>query len=330
MDEFFDFNHAKYLFTEYTKTWCKDKNMLQFLAYNKNTDYHKKWYTSPVNKDNASRMVVQDDESGEIDELILTIQGYLIKKDLPPIQTMPRGPAMAKYIKQSATIVGLGLATFDNTVLTIRTVHLLLTHNYTQGKLQPWKLDTYKNQHIIDLGNRYLTSRQCQLNSAIILFKPGVNSNGILRVACLAADEYSHLEENKVTYRKPNTGYTKIAEKLIGRKQGPHVRPIRVQTRGRALVKANFSVVAYPFNQQTMRMHLILRLLALIHGGLSTEADQCRNATMLMKPLRSSDDILVITRKRKFYEDNDIEAVQQRMKLMEMQSDSDEMEDVDD
>ena len=48
------------------------------------------WFTSQLDKNGHCRMVYKDDESGGQEEAVLTMQGFLMKKDLPPLTTMPR------------------------------------------------------------------------------------------------------------------------------------------------------------------------------------------------------------------------------------------------
>ena len=101
-------SRAEYLFTEYTAIHRKDKSIKNFLPYNKVSSYSeystqsnldsyrmlryilKTWYASPPTKDSKSRMVYKDKESGDLDKVVLTMQGYLMKKDLPPLAMLPK------------------------------------------------------------------------------------------------------------------------------------------------------------------------------------------------------------------------------------------------
>ena len=118
-----------------------------------------------------------------------------------------RNPNMAKFLKQTVMLAGLGSTIFDNAISTIQDAHAKLTCCYTPGCLQPWNLDSFQGQCIMDFSNRYLTSRQCIYASPMVPFLPGVDPNNVL--TRLAVDRYSHLEENQVSYYKLDNKFTK-------------------------------------------------------------------------------------------------------------------------
>ena len=189
-------------------------------------DYLKNWFVSPLNKEKNCQMVCKDKETGMLNKVVLGIQGFLMRKDLPPILNMPQwvwqevvvssdhtdvpylsNPNVARYLKQSMTLAGLGCTEFDEAIATIRGAYMRLTHNYAPGSMQPWQPENFHGQCMLDLSNRYLMSQHWLYPSPMVPFQPGVNPNNV--IAWLAAYKFSHLEENWVGYYKPDMEYTK-------------------------------------------------------------------------------------------------------------------------
>ena len=118
-----------------------------------------------------------------------------------------RNSNMAKFLKQTVTLTELRSTIFNNAISTIQDAHAKLAHCYAPGCLQPWNPDSFQGQCVMDFSNRYLMSRQRIYASPMVPFLPGVDPNNVL--TRLAADRYSHLEENRVSYYKLDNKFTK-------------------------------------------------------------------------------------------------------------------------
>jgi len=47
------------------------------------------WFASLLDPNRYSQMVYKDKDTGELEEVVLTMQGYLMKKDLLPLAVKP-------------------------------------------------------------------------------------------------------------------------------------------------------------------------------------------------------------------------------------------------
>ncbi|KAG6381588.1 hypothetical protein JVT61DRAFT_184 [Boletus reticuloceps] len=138
-----------------------------------------------------SRMTYKDGETGDVTEAVLAAQGYILKKDLPPILSTPsvrnepshahdRKANAARYLRQAVTLTGLGTSIFETAIETVRGAHTHLARNYPAGRVTPWKPERFKGQDVLEISNRYLTSRHRQSPSPIVAFQCGVDPKNIL------------------------------------------------------------------------------------------------------------------------------------------------------
>ncbi|KAF8416928.1 hypothetical protein L210DRAFT_3581592 [Boletus edulis BED1] len=302
MDDYFDFDHAKHVLNEYTKTRQSDKLVGPYLAYNKDSSVLKIWRASLPDNHDMSRMTYKDAETGDVMEAVLTVQGYILKKDLPPILSVPRKMNAARYLRQAVTLAGLGTSIFESAIETVRGAHTHLARNYSAGRVTPWNPERFRGQDILEISNRYLTSRYRQSPSPVVAFQRGVDPKNIL--ARLASDQYDHLEENQVMYYKLNDECRKfeIYDPSIFRTGD--------------FVEANFSIFAFPTDNENCGMRLVLRTLALLDGGQSTRAEIRRKAATHVEPNEQASGSVPIIRKRTYYNEDDSEAVSRSLKRM--------------
>ncbi|KAF8141119.1 hypothetical protein EV363DRAFT_1464591 [Boletus edulis] len=292
MDDYFDFDHAKHVQNEYARTRLNDKIVAPFLAYNNESTVLKIWRASLPDNHDVSRMTYKDGETGDVTEAVLTVQGYILKKDLPPIVSVPRKANAARYLRQAVTLAGLGTSTFENAIETVRGAHTHLARNYSAGR----------GRMSLELSNRYLTSRHRQSTSPIVAFQRGVDPKNFL--SRLASDQYDHLEENQVMYYKLNNECRKFEL------YDPSI--FRISD----FVEANFSVFAFPIDKDICGMRLVLRTLALLDGGQSTRAEIRRKAATHVEPINEASGSAPIIRKRTYYSEDESEAVSRNLKRM--------------
>ncbi|KAF8125100.1 hypothetical protein EV363DRAFT_1176464 [Boletus edulis] len=304
MDNFFDFEHAERVLNEYASTRLNDKLVAPFVAYNKESNILKNWRTSAPDDHNVSRMVYKDSETGDVTEAVLTVQGYVLRKELPPILSVPRKANVARYLRQAVTLTGLGTSFFENAIETVRGAHTHLARNYPAGRVTPWKPEKFKGQGVLEISNRYLTSRHRQSSSPVVAFQRGVDPKNI--ISRLANDQYDHLEENQVRYYKLNEEYTKFET------CDPSI------FRSGDLVEVNFSVFAFPIDKENCGMRFVMRTLALVDGGQSTRAEIRRKAATHTERNDEASGSAPIIRKRSYYDGDESESVSQNLKRMNM------------
>ncbi|KAF8133028.1 hypothetical protein EV363DRAFT_1397922 [Boletus edulis] len=243
-------------------------------------------------------MVYKDSETGDVTEAVLTVQGYVLRKELPPILSVPRKANTARYLRQAVTLTGLGTS-----------AHTHLARNYPTGRVIPWKPEKFKGQDVLEISNRYLTSRHRQSSSPVVAFQHGVDPKNI--ISRLANDQYDHLEENQVRYYKLNEEYTKFET------CDPSI------FRSGDLVEVNFSIFAFPIDKEN----------SLVDGGQSTVGHQSsttvshhteelngeqraeiRQKTVTHTERNEASGSAPIVRKRSYYDGDESESVSQNLK----------------
>ncbi|KAF8121665.1 hypothetical protein EV363DRAFT_1437232 [Boletus edulis] len=250
----------------------------------------------------AERTLYVDDYFDEIRRMIENGES-IFPTMLPPLEEELGAKAnAARYLRQAVTLAGLGTSTFENAIETVRGAHTHLACNYSAGRVTPWKPEKFRGQDVLELSNRYLTSRHRQSTSPVVAFQRGVDPKNFL--SCLASDQYDHLEENQVMYYKLNDECRKFEL------YDPSIFRIG------DFVEANFSVFAFPIDKDICGMRLVLRTLALLDGGQSTRAEIRRKAATHVEPINEASGSAPIIRKRTYYSEDESEAVSRNLKRM--------------
>ncbi|KAI0340233.1 hypothetical protein BDW22DRAFT_1334836 [Trametopsis cervina] len=150
-------------------------------------------------------------EGSEREEVVVNIQGYIFRCNLPPIHRSEQLPKNTLAAKQSVVLTGLNCEAFNAAGRAIIEIHSYLSSTLPDGSLQAWTPAKDDDSICLEFSNRYFMSgdRVDKLDS--IPFTREVDPKGILhgRIQGL-----THTEENEVLYfekscsTNPNHSYT--------------------------------------------------------------------------------------------------------------------------
>ncbi|GLB38110.1 hypothetical protein LshimejAT787_0411610 [Lyophyllum shimeji] len=199
------------------------------------------------------------DETKE--EIVLSLQGSIVEKDLPPMLEKPRvNITKYKYLRQSIRISGLGTSTFGDALRSTGEIFGLFDREFRDGDLDSWTATSNQNAEddIFDASNRYFTPRRDASLEESIPFDKLADPNNILKK--MAGDQYVHTEDNEVLYfRRRTTQDGKRSHEKVG------PQTFRVGD----IVEIQVSFVVVPTKGDRYKMMSVLRSIALIDGAFS-------------------------------------------------------------
>jgi hypothetical protein len=105
-----------------------------------------------------------------------------------------------KYLRQSVTIMGLGMPSFGNAMKSTHKVFDLFQRQFSEGQIELWHTSLYSTHDSIELSNCYLMPKRDAPDMAHMPFSEDVDPQGIL--ADMARSDYVHGEENEDSYYK--------------------------------------------------------------------------------------------------------------------------------
>ncbi|KAH9829028.1 uncharacterized protein C8Q71DRAFT_863579 [Rhodofomes roseus] len=122
----------------------------------------------------------KDDAVAE--EMVLSIQGYLLKTKLPPI-TKESDIAQTKVVhtEQYVRIGGLADPLFDQGAVAVLAIHQFLESRLGSGSLQDMDVKQEQGHIVLDFHNRYLTPRSEAAVTSIIPFPNDYDPRHILQ-----------------------------------------------------------------------------------------------------------------------------------------------------
>ncbi|KAF8238349.1 hypothetical protein L208DRAFT_1375259 [Tricholoma matsutake] len=156
------------------------------------------------NVENAKSALEQSERFSPTEELVFTIQGIVGKKMHPPILENKRGSKAGPFMRQGVTLVGLGMATFNNAFDMIDKIYGIFGRALPEGSLGPWDCIACSKDPSLHVSNRLLTPKKDALNMKAIEPENGVNLHGVLR-AIINKGEYLYCDNNEVKYFKCKT-----------------------------------------------------------------------------------------------------------------------------
>ena len=157
--------------------------------------------------------------SGDCEELVLSVQGFVTQLHLPPISSRKqyvcrliqclilyfgdRLPSKPLYMSQSVDIVGFGDPNFDSAVEALQFLNAIFQSSPDCKGLQPFVTQTWRNQLLISASNRYFTLQSDAPHEVLTSFSNDIDLKGILgRFAQSSSSPLVNLEENRVRYFK--------------------------------------------------------------------------------------------------------------------------------
>ncbi|KAI0336905.1 hypothetical protein BDW22DRAFT_1302684, partial [Trametopsis cervina] len=131
------------------------------------------------------------------EEVVVTVQGYLLRCALPPVYRIEQIPKNARAAKQAVTLTGLGCEAFDTAGRAIMEIHSYLSDTLPDGSLQPWTPMKDEDCICLEFSNRYFTLGGNMTDGESIPFPKAVDPNGVLG---RYAPELKHTDDNEVLY----------------------------------------------------------------------------------------------------------------------------------
>lgn len=160
------------------------------------------------------KFVVPNEAATGHEEVVLSVQGIISQKDLPPVMiryavnTRHLGSITYKvhspddrkrpFIRQSVQLTGLNIAAFKTCSQSLQAMHLLLSRQIPEGFMDMYLPSTFLEYSAIDLGTRYFTTRREDPHGAAVPFSDVVDPRGLL--SSMATDTYFHGTDNEVLY----------------------------------------------------------------------------------------------------------------------------------
>ncbi|KAK1222950.1 hypothetical protein PQX77_014186 [Marasmius sp. AFHP31] len=215
------------------------------------------------------RLIKQTDE-GEKEELVFTVQGVLLKKDLPPVDK-PLGKIA--FLNQQIVLIGLGCEMFGRALRGLDAVDVQFRRNLDEEDVEQHKVGTTVDGHeAIELSNRYVTCKGATNGVAEVEMDNVIDPKGYL--SALMSDKYIRTEENVVEY------YELLDDEAEGEQTYANAPPKRFKKGD--LVEAQFSLSCVSLGQRNnnkWRMVGVLRSLTLLDGKFTEDATQAERDT---------------------------------------------------
>lgn len=138
-------------------------------------------------------------EDNTPEEVILSIQGYLVKAKMPPITheseyvicmlwmhiilTANASIARTKVLhtEQYLQVTGLDNAQFGEAAVAMLSIHQLFSKLLVKGSMHDWEVKREQEHIVLDFHNPYLTLREKAVSSNIIDIPQDIDPFGILK-----------------------------------------------------------------------------------------------------------------------------------------------------
>ncbi|KIM72038.1 hypothetical protein PILCRDRAFT_82231 [Piloderma croceum F 1598] len=202
------------------------------------------------------RLTVPTSEVTQSEELVLSMQGVIVNKDLPPILIKPNEQHQP-FIRQSVQLTGFDSKEFQTCINKLQQLHQTFLRQVPEGNMEPLTLGQFRQFDTVEFATRYFTSRRDDPNGTEMPFDQSTDPNGVL--ARLANNKkYFHGEDNKVLY---------YALKHVNDKSPPRffdVDPARFRVGD--IVEVQITIAAVPIKNNKFKMISQLRCLALLDG----------------------------------------------------------------
>ncbi|KZP05422.1 hypothetical protein FIBSPDRAFT_967293 [Athelia psychrophila] len=128
-----------------------------------------------TDKPKCWKLATMDPESGDKEEVVITIQGIICQK--------PSSHSI-HFVRQQIQLTSLECPIFKRTMQTIQRLDHLLSQQVPDGKMDPLQLPSAFGDTALKPGNRYFTARRDDPDSRDLPFDPAVDPKGFLEVIC--------------------------------------------------------------------------------------------------------------------------------------------------
>ncbi|KIM77374.1 hypothetical protein PILCRDRAFT_12015 [Piloderma croceum F 1598] len=103
------------------------------------------------------RLTVPTSESTQIEELVLSMQGVIVNKDLPPILIKPNEQHQP-FIRQSVQLTGFDSKEFQTCINTLQQLHQTFSRQVPEGNMEPLTLGQFRQFDTVEFATHYFTS----------------------------------------------------------------------------------------------------------------------------------------------------------------------------
>ncbi|KAF8075764.1 hypothetical protein FPV67DRAFT_1407739 [Lyophyllum atratum] len=203
--------------------------------------------------------LVCDGGGSENEEVVFSVQGSILQKDLPPFLGKPPSVrSKIKYLRQNITLSGLGTPTFRDAMRSTGEIFGLFDRQFNEGFLQPWvaTMDPSGGEDLLEASNRYLTPKRDASAASAVEFDHEVDPKGTLQA--MAGNDHFHTDDNVVLYYKRRT-------EDDGRYSYQKIGPQSFRTGD--IVEIQVSFVVVPLKGEKYKMISVLRSIAFIDGN---------------------------------------------------------------
>ncbi|KAL0058318.1 hypothetical protein AAF712_015013 [Marasmius tenuissimus] len=143
------------------------------------------------------RLIATEDQDSV--ELVLSVQGILVAKALPPI-TRPFGrKTKVAFLKQSVELCGFGSPIFENAISGIEQIDNRFRRSVNDSDFEEHRLLKWDGKHrTLELSNRYVTHAESTNGTTVVEVDRGIDPNGHLRA--LMGRTHVRTEDNVVEF----------------------------------------------------------------------------------------------------------------------------------
>ncbi|KZP16751.1 hypothetical protein FIBSPDRAFT_748313 [Athelia psychrophila] len=216
-----------------------------------------------TDKPKCWKLATVDPESGDKEEVVITIQGIICQKELPPLMERPSSRSI-HFVRQQIQLTGLECSIFKRTVQTIQRLDHLLSRQVPDGKMDPLQLPSAFCDTALEPGNRYFTARRDDPDSKDLPFDPAVDPKGILEG--IRTSSYFHGQDNQVMY------FVALADD--GQHKFAHVSPMHFRVGD--IVEAQITLACVPIKKDKFKTVLHLRSIAMMDSSHTQVRTDCR------------------------------------------------------
>ncbi|KAF8891008.1 hypothetical protein BD779DRAFT_1384285, partial [Infundibulicybe gibba] len=208
--------------------------------------------------DESNAANIDNEAMGEMEELVVSVQGIVIRRDqLPPFASKisPKSQSL-RYLRQGVSITGLGTTSFANAIESLKKIYVIFSRSIGSTKLQSGTpTSMFGDYPTIDTSNRYFTVKKPGHREQEHAFGVDIDPSGAL--SGLLGAGYYHGEDNIVRY------YERTTDNQGDPRYLP-VAPVKMQVGD--IVEIQMSLIAVPLREGQYKMSSVLRGVTLMDG----------------------------------------------------------------
>ncbi|KDR65148.1 hypothetical protein GALMADRAFT_232988 [Galerina marginata CBS 339.88] len=317
MDEHYDLEAAKVALAEILRERTNihsSKGSNVQLAHANISEFQVSEFAKP----RSWRLTEFSAESAAMEEVVVRIQGVICAKMLPPVSKPPNLGAMTRqrpYIRQAATITGLGSEAFNKLHENIELIFMAFANTFPADSLDGWQGSGFNGLKAVDFHARYFDRRGPATDeSEDIPFSPLEDPEEVL--AGMVGDGFFHGRDNAVNY----------VMRSITREGMVRYSPISpASIRIGDIVEVSASFVVFPCRDNRYKMVPLLRGILLLNqeardvhrkADKTTYAQKAAILRMRSRFIPAPTPVLVSKRKPLYTDEEAVDETQRRMSRM--------------